>query len=108
MHARQMRVSDAERERVAAFLREQTLEGRLDHEELEERLGAAYAAKTVGQLQDLIEDLPRQRVPVATAARPMRRQHRGPHLLPLLAFVVLALFVVPAFAATGGALAVAV
>ena len=63
----QMRVSDAERERVAAFLREQSLEGRLDHEELEERLGRAYRAVTVGDLEQLIADLPHRRVPVPAA-----------------------------------------
>ena len=50
-----MRVSDYERERVAQFLREQALEGRLDHEELEDRIGGAIHAKTAGDLQELIE-----------------------------------------------------
>src|SRR6202012_5854175 len=70
MDRRRMRVSDSERERVAQFLRDQSLEGRLDHEELEERLGEAYAAKTAGQLEDLIEDLPHRRVPAAPARPP--------------------------------------
>ena len=65
----QMRVSDAERERVAAFLREQALEGRLDHEELEERLGRAYRAVTVGDLEQLIADLPHRRVPAPAPPR---------------------------------------
>jgi hypothetical protein len=65
-----MRVSDAERERVAAFLRDQAIEGRLDHEELEERLGRAYRAVTVGDLERLIADLPHRRVP---APAPVRR-----------------------------------
>ena|SRR2546423_10337319 len=71
--ASEMRVSDDERERVASFLREQSLAGRLDHEELEERLGRAYRAVTVGDLERLIADLPHRRVP-----RQPVRHHSGP------------------------------
>jgi hypothetical protein len=74
MHARDMRVSDAERERVAAFLRDQALEGRLDNDELEERLGLAYGAVTAGDLERLIADLPHTRVPAATRMAPRRRE----------------------------------
>ncbi len=55
----ELRASDAERERVVAFLREHALAGRLNDEELEERIGLAYAAVTVGDLERLIADLPR-------------------------------------------------
>src|ERR1700754_5064410 len=55
----EIRASDAERERVVAFLREHALVGRLDNEELEERIGLAYAAIYVGDLERLIRDLPR-------------------------------------------------
>jgi hypothetical protein len=55
----ELRASDAERERVVTFLREHALLGRLDDEELEERIGLAYASKTVGDLEVLIGDLPR-------------------------------------------------
>jgi Domain of unknown function (DUF1707) len=107
MNARQMRVSDAERERVAAFLREQALEGRLDHEELEERLGGAYRAKTAGQLEDLIEDLPHRRVaaPVATRRPPARRARPNP--LFLVTIAVLGVLVVPTLLASGVAVAMA-
>jgi Domain of unknown function (DUF1707) len=53
-----MRASDGDRERVVEFLKEQTAQGRLTLEELEERTGAAYAARTRPQLQRLTEDLP--------------------------------------------------
>ncbi|EXU61599.1 hypothetical protein Z951_46385 [Streptomyces sp. PRh5] len=53
-----MRASDAERERIAEVLREAVAEGRLDMEEFEERLGAAYAARTHGELEPLVRDLP--------------------------------------------------
>jgi hypothetical protein len=106
MNARQMRVSDSERERVAQFLREQSLEGRLDHEELEERLGAAYRAKTAGELEDLIEDLPHRRVPAASSRRaPARRS--GPPLPLLVAAVFVGLLTLPAAAAGGLALVMA-
>ena len=71
----EIRASDSERERVVAFLREHALQGRLDNEELEERIGLAYAAVYVGDLERLIGDLPR-------AAHPAPRQHRRPAAPP--------------------------
>ncbi|MBL1099640.1 DUF1707 and DUF2154 domain-containing protein [Streptomyces sp. 205] len=53
-----MRASDAERERIAEVLREAVAEGRLDMEEFEERLDAAYTARTHAQLEPLVRDLP--------------------------------------------------
>jgi Domain of unknown function (DUF1707)/Cell wall-active antibiotics response 4TMS YvqF len=55
---RGLRASDAERHRVAEVLRVAAGEGRLSLEELEERLEAAYAAKTHAELGALIADLP--------------------------------------------------
>ena len=100
-----MRVSDSERERVAQFLREQSLEGRLDHEELEERLGEAYGAKTAGQLEDLIDDLPHRRVPAAPRHdhRPVRH-HGGPPVPLIVLLCVVGLFALPAVAAGGMAI----
>jgi hypothetical protein len=54
----EMRVSDAEREAAAAELQEHFASGRLDQEELNERLAAAFAAKTRGELNALFTDLP--------------------------------------------------
>jgi Domain of unknown function (DUF1707) len=54
----EMRVSDAEREAAAAELREHFASGRLDQDELDERLTAAFAAKTHGDLSALFTDLP--------------------------------------------------
>jgi Domain of unknown function (DUF1707) len=87
-----LRASDAERERIAAFLRDQAAEGRLTHEELEDRVGAAYQAVTVRELQRLVADLPRS--PLAPPPDPATP--RAPRTAPdwrLLAFVVLALVV---------------
>jgi Domain of unknown function (DUF1707) len=53
-----LRASDAERERTATQLREHTAAGRLTTEELAERLDAAYAARTVAELDVLLTDLP--------------------------------------------------
>ena len=52
------RISDADRERVAEVLRKAAGDGRLDIEELEERLESAYAAKTYGELVPITQDLP--------------------------------------------------
>ncbi|MEV0778591.1 DUF1707 domain-containing protein [Streptomyces sp. NPDC050428] len=54
----EMRASDAERERVAEVLREAVAEGRIDMEEFDTRLDAAYKARTHGELQPLVRDLP--------------------------------------------------
>ncbi|MGC5342237.1 DUF1707 SHOCT-like domain-containing protein [Streptomyces sp. DT171] len=53
-----MRASDAERERIAETLREAVAEGRLEMEEFEQRLDAAYKARTHGELVPLVRDLP--------------------------------------------------
>ena len=57
-----LRASDADREQIVARLRKAAAEGRLLAEELEQRIGAAFAARTYGQLDALIDDLPDDRV----------------------------------------------
>jgi len=58
-HARlAVRASDAEREQAVALLQRGFADGRLALAELEERVGAAYAARTRAQLRDLTADLP--------------------------------------------------
>jgi hypothetical protein len=54
----ELRASDADRERVAEHLREALAEGRLDMAEFEDRLEAAYRARTYGELAPLTRDLP--------------------------------------------------
>lgn len=54
-----LRAGDADRERTAERLRKSHAEGRLDLDEFQQRLERCYAAKTVGQLAELIRDLPR-------------------------------------------------
>ncbi|MGV9878315.1 DUF1707 SHOCT-like domain-containing protein [Streptomyces sp. NPDC003006] len=53
-----LRASDADRERVAEVLRDAMAEGRLDMTEFEERLDAAYKARTYGELEPITRDLP--------------------------------------------------
>ena len=53
-----VRASDAERAAIADLLRRQHAEGRLTTDELEERLGRCYAARTRGELDTLRVDLP--------------------------------------------------
>src|SRR4051794_32784800 len=53
-----MRTSDAERQRVADFLRDACGEGRLSPEELEERLDQLFASSTVADITVLVRDLP--------------------------------------------------
>jgi hypothetical protein len=57
----EMRVGDAEREAAAAELREHYASGRLTLEELNERLDAAFAAKTRADLNAVMRDLPSAR-----------------------------------------------
>ncbi|GLX18320.1 DUF1707 SHOCT-like domain-containing protein [Streptomyces lavendulae] len=53
-----LRASDADRERVVDRLRDAVAEGRLDMEEFEERLEAAYTSRTYAELEPLTRDLP--------------------------------------------------
>jgi hypothetical protein len=54
----QVRVSDAEREAIVTRLNNATSEGRLTLEEFSERASAALAARTQGDLDVLVTDLP--------------------------------------------------
>ena len=53
-----IRVSDRDRERTTARLRDSFAEGRLTREELDERITAALNARTVGDLRRITADLP--------------------------------------------------
>jgi Domain of unknown function (DUF1707) len=53
-----IRASDADRDRIATALRENLAAGRLTTDEFDERLDKAFAAKTVGELEGLMTDLP--------------------------------------------------
>ncbi|MFE6978906.1 DUF1707 domain-containing protein [Streptomyces sp. NPDC057682] len=53
-----IRASDADRDRIADILREAMAEGRLTADEHAERVDSVYRAKTVGELEPLVRDLP--------------------------------------------------
>ena len=61
MHDRSLRASDADREQVAVSLRDHAVAGRLTTEEFDARAGRAFAARTLGDLDALLGDLPRDR-----------------------------------------------
>lgn len=65
-----IRASNDDREAVVRRLNDAFSEGRLDMAELEERVSAAYQAKTLGDLRPLTRDLPppNQMVPAAPPA----------------------------------------
>lgn len=89
------RIGDAEREEAATALSEHYAAGRLERDEFDVRLSAAYAARTTAELQPLFTDLPaptprgsspaRQEPPDRTARR-SRRVFAVP-VLPLLLLV---------------------
>lgn len=97
-----IRISDADRERVTARLREHFAEGRLTSEELEERVTAALSAKTYGDLRRIMADLP-DAAPVPPPGRPAPPWvgrpgvlvWRGPRVLPLMFIALIAALLIP-------------
>lgn len=85
-----LRIGDAERDKMTESLHEHFAQGRLTAEELDERLSAALAAKTVGELRSIDRDLP-QPAPPAPAYQPGMRMRRRPFLFtfPLFALTLL-------------------
>src|SRR3954452_776871 len=92
------RASDAERETAAERLRVAAGDGRLDPDELEERLEAAYAARTVGELTKLTRDLPEGAAP---AGKPERVWDTPAFRARLASFIVANTICIAIWAATG-------
>jgi hypothetical protein len=66
----ELRASDSDRDAVVSDLGEHFQAGRLTAEEFDERMGRALAARTWGELRDLLADLPATRLaPQAPASR---------------------------------------
>ena len=89
---RDLRISDADRERAMADLALHYTDGRLDHEEYDERLDAVWTARTHADLRVLFDDLPRPKVSypqnkASRASRPSSRRRRIP-FLPVLALLI--------------------
>lgn len=77
----QLRISDDDRHKVAEMLRAAAGEGRLDFDELDERLEAAYAAKIYADLVPIVADLPgasTQAPVIRNAAQPARPHVNSP------------------------------
>ncbi len=97
------RASDADRDRVTAVLREHYAAGRLSADELDERLTTALSARTLGELNRVLTDLPgAARVPQPGGWRPpqappvwITARRRRPHVMPLVLIVALFALVVP-------------
>ena len=78
-----IRASDADRDRVATLLREHHAAGRLTAEEFHERMEQALDATTLGELDELLTDLPAidlYQLPDASLRR--APPHLGQSLLP--------------------------
>jgi hypothetical protein len=87
----ELRASDADRERTAERLRTATAEGRLSPEELEERLEAAFGARTGAELSELVRDLPEPPAPEPARRRsgPVRPHGRQAFLAASILLVAI-------------------
>jgi Domain of unknown function (DUF1707) len=75
MEPAELRISDQERHQVAEVLRQAAGEGRIDLEELDERLDATFSAKTYADLVPITADLP------ATGQKAMPVQRPAGHVV---------------------------
>jgi type VI protein secretion system component VasF len=83
----EMRTSQTERDRVVDRLRTHAGEGRLDVEELEQRVEAALSARTRGDLDAVETDLPRPKSP-----RRRRRRHPLRHRLVAISVLLVVIW----------------
>ena len=96
-----IRVSDADRDRVTAQLRDHFAAGRITPGELDERLSAALNAKTFGDLRPIMADLPGPvPAPLGAAPPPLRATpawaaRRRPPFPPLILLALLAALLIP-------------
>ena len=97
------RASDADRDRVADALREHYAAGRLSADELDERLTTALSARTLGELNGVLTDLPGPaRVLQPSGWRPPQSAppawvtvRRRPRVAPLVLLALLVTLVLP-------------
>ena len=108
MHDRSIRASDADRERVARILRDHAVVGRLTTEDLDERTGRAFGARTLGELDALLSDLPRERRHYPAPARTVLMLLAEGVLWVLVGVVIVTIAILWALAWTGARLAAAV
>jgi hypothetical protein len=100
---RWIRVSDQDRQSAVEWLSEAYAVGRLNREELDERVTAAYSAKTYGELRDLTGDLPRQPVRTGLPSETVA-SHRAPQRAsrPLVSMMIWMFFVLVLAAGLAG------
>jgi len=85
---RQLRAADTDRDQTAELLRRAAAEGRITFEELDERIGRAYAAKTFADLEALTSDLPGPGVRASVSATPRYQPPEVPAGTPAPSFSV--------------------
>lgn len=81
----EVRVGNAERDTAATRLGAHLTAGRLEWDEYDQRLQAAYAAKTRGDLARLFTDLPEEEAPARGRRRSSAKQDRSPALAVVVA-----------------------
>jgi hypothetical protein len=90
-----LRVSDADREGVVTLLRDHAAAGRLDADELEERLERAYGARYSSELEAVLAELPREPSPRRARERhPVRPSAPGFAAVPLAIGALITLAVI--------------
>jgi len=98
-----LRASDADRDRVVERLHKASTEGRIAAEELEQRVTTALRARTYGELEKTVADLPGRR----DRRTPTPHTHSSWALSALRANPMLLLFVIPVLAVTAAMLVAA-
>ena len=98
-----LRASDADREQIAARLRKAAAEGRLLAEEFEQRIEATFSARTYGDLDALVDDLPDDQL-IHPRSSSITRV-RGPVRALAIVLVAAAVIAVVALVVTGTILA---
>ena len=95
MSSPELRIADADRDRTVERLRAATAEGRLDPDELEERVSRALSARTQRDLDAVLRDLPEPHVPAPAPDRSLVLRERT------AAFLVPNVVCIAVWAATG-------
>jgi hypothetical protein len=82
-----VRIGDAERDRAVALLGDHFAAGRLDREELDERIDQAMQARFSTDLRQLFADLPGAEAPVGPVGQPLAQFRAGPPVYAPLFFL---------------------
>jgi hypothetical protein len=99
-----LRASDADRERVATLLQKHFADGRLNYDELQERLERTYASRTVGELDKVLEDLPVEVAPKrpSAAERPPATSRKATRSYEyIFSYLIFMLFLIAIWAISG-------